>query len=253
MEKRDKFKKIFKEALSYIIIILIVIIIRVFIFDPIRVDGPSMNNTLKDGQILILNKFIYKKSDINRYDIVVIKLDNGEKIIKRVIGLPNEEIEIKDNKIYANGEEIDNSFAATITDDFNTSEKLGLKKVPGDKYFVLGDNREISKDSRVLGFIREDQIPHNLRSLPSIKISRNDGTDCSRHFSQQFVNVIVSEICSLGEGVIINVFATTNPKHNISIAESAFKKADRGNISRIYVFRQKKIGDRNFEEKGEKI
>jgi len=158
MEKRDKFKKIFKEALSYIIIILIVIIIRVFIFDPIRVDGPSMNNTLKDGQILILNKFIYKKSDINRYDIVVIKLDNGEKIIKRVIGLPNEEIEIKDNKIYANGEEIDNSFAATITDDFNTSEKLGLKKVPGDKYFVLGDNREISKDSRVLGFIREDQI-----------------------------------------------------------------------------------------------
>ena len=101
--------------------------------------------------------------------------------------------------------------------------------------------------------IREDQIPHNLRSLPSIKISRNDGTDCSRHFSQQFVNVIVSEICSLRDGVIINVFATTNPKHNISIAESAFKKADRGNISRIYVFRQKKTGDRNFEEKGEKI
>lgn len=101
--------------------------------------------------------------------------------------------------------------------------------------------------------IREDQIPYNLRSLPSIKISRNNGTDCSHHFSQQFVNVIVSEICSLRDGVTINVFATTNPKHNIGIAESAFKKADRGNISIIYVFQQKKTGDRYFEENGEKI
>lgn len=158
METSEKRKNILKEVISYIFIILLVIIIRIFIFDPIRVDGPSMNNTLVDGQILILNKISYKKSDIKRYDIVVVKLDNGEKIIKRVIGLPNDEIEIKDNKIYANGEELDNSFASTYTEDFNMEEKLGMKKVPGDRYFVLGDNRDISKDSRVLGFIREDQI-----------------------------------------------------------------------------------------------
>ena len=158
MEKSEKKRNVLKEVISYIIIILLVIVIRIFIFDPIRVDGPSMNNTLHDGQILILNKFTYKRNDINRYDIVVVKLDNGEKIIKRVIGLPNDEIEIKDNKIYANGEELDNSFASSYTNDFDMSEKLGFKKVPGDKYFVLGDNRDVSKDSRVLGFIRKDQI-----------------------------------------------------------------------------------------------
>ena len=156
--ENTKTKSVIKEVFSYILIILLVIVIRVFIFDPIKVDGPSMDNTLQDGQILILNKFIYRKNDINRYDIVVIKLDNGEKIIKRVIGLPNDEIEIKDNKVFANGEELDNSFTSSKTEDFDMGEKLGWKKVPSDQYFVLGDNRDVSKDSRVLGFIKKDQI-----------------------------------------------------------------------------------------------
>ena len=154
----EKNKNILKDILSYVLIILAVITIRVFIFDPVRVDGPSMDTTLKNGEVVILNKFEYRKKEIKRYDIVVIKLD-GKKIIKRVIGLPNEVIEIKDNKVYANGEELDSSFASSKAKDFDMSD-IGLVKVPGDSYFVMGDNRAVSLDSRYpeVGTIKKDQI-----------------------------------------------------------------------------------------------
>ena len=168
--KRD-YKPIIKDIISYGLIILAVVLIRLFIFDPVRVDGPSMNVTLEDGQVLILNKIIYRKEDIKRYDIVVVKRDNGEKIVKRVIGLPNETIEIKDNKVYANGKLLDSSFTSSITEDFNLSE-VGFEKVPGDSYFVLGDNREVSLDSRVLGPIKKEKIlgKANFRIWPLNKI-----------------------------------------------------------------------------------
>ena len=93
----DKKNKVIKEIISYALIILVVVVIRIFIFEPVRVDGPSMDTTLADGQVLILNKLRYRMTDIRRYDIVVVDVD-GTRIIKRVIGLPNEVIEIKDNK-----------------------------------------------------------------------------------------------------------------------------------------------------------
>ena len=158
----EKNKSILKDILSYVLIILAVIAIRVFIFDPIRVDGPSMDTTLSNGEVVILNKYEYRKNDIKRYDVVVVKVD-GKKIIKRVIGLPNEKIEIKDNKVYADGKELDNSFASSKSKDFTEEdfeEAIGFKKLPGDAYFVMGDNREVSLDSRYseVGFIKKDQI-----------------------------------------------------------------------------------------------
>ncbi len=170
----EKKIKTIKEILSYVAIVAAVILVRVFIFDPVMVDGPSMDTTLTDGQILILNKFIYRKQDIQRYDIVVIRADN-KKIIKRVIGLPNENVEIKNNEIYIDGKKIDNSFASTKTDDFDLSD-IGLVKVPGDSYFVLGDNREISLDSRYpsVGTIRKYNIlgKANFRIWPFTKFGK---------------------------------------------------------------------------------
>lgn len=154
----NNFFKFFKDIGGYVLVVVAVIAIRVFIFDPVRVDGPSMDNTLQDGEILILNKIEYRKKDIQRYDVVVVKVD-GKKIIKRVIGLPNEVIEIHDNKVYADGKELDGSFTSSYSDDFELSD-IGLKKIPGDSYFILGDNRNISLDSRYreVGTIKKDQI-----------------------------------------------------------------------------------------------
>ena len=164
-----------KELFSYVLIIGLVVLIRIFIFDPVRVDGPSMDTTLLNGQILILNKFEYRKNDIKRYDIIVTKLPNGEKIIKRVIGLPNEVIEIKDNKVYADGVELDNSFTSSESEDFDMSV-IGLEKIPGDSYLVMGDNREISYDSRSpqVGTIKKDKIIGKaiIRIWPLNKIGR---------------------------------------------------------------------------------
>lgn len=158
----EKNKNIVKDILSYVLIILVVVTIRVFIFDPVRVDGPSMNNTLVDGEVVILNKLQYRKTDIKRYDIVVVKVE-GKKIIKRVIGLPGETIEIKNNKVYANGVELDNSFTSSVTADFTKEEfekTVGFKKLQAEQYFILGDNRDVSLDSRYseVGAVTKDQI-----------------------------------------------------------------------------------------------
>ena len=146
----EKLKKIVKEWLPYVIIIIVVLIIKSNIVAPIRVNGRSMNNTLKDGDIMILDIIGYRTSKLKRFNIIVI--DNGEDyIIKRVIGLPNEEIEYKDNKLYINGKLVKDKYGQGKTEDF----KIKLKK---DEYFVLGDNREDSLDSRYYGPFNKKKI-----------------------------------------------------------------------------------------------
>ncbi len=154
----NKRKEILKNVATYIIIILIVILIRIFFIDPVRVDGGSMNTTLADGEIMILNKIIYKKQDIKRFDIVVID-EEDKYIIKRVIGLPGETIEYKDNVLYINGKVLNDPYPSTKTDDFSITD-VGHTKIPGDTYFVMGDNRSDSLDSRYpsVGVIKKDQI-----------------------------------------------------------------------------------------------
>ena len=152
-----------KTLLTYLAIILVVIIIRVFFIDPVRVDGSSMNTTLADGEVMILNKIVYKKNDIKRFDIVVVKEDEHY-IIKRVIGLPGEVIEYKENKLYIDGKQIEDPYPSTETDDF-TIESIGHTKIPGDSYFVMGDNRTASLDSRYpeVGTIKKDLIVGRTR------------------------------------------------------------------------------------------
>lgn len=141
--------KIIKSILPYVIIIAVVVVIRTFLVTPVRVNGSSMYPTLKGGEIMLLNKL----GKIDRFDIVVLKLDNKEdNLIKRVIGMPEESVEIKDNKIYVNDKILEESFGVGVT--YNI-DKVTLKD---DEYFVLGDNRIISMDSRVFGTINKEEI-----------------------------------------------------------------------------------------------
>lgn len=139
-------KKILKDLIPYIVILVVVVLIRTFIVTPIIVDGDSMSPTLTDDEMMLLNKL----GSIERNDIVVINNEEGY-IIKRVIALPGESIECRDGVIYINDEKYDDNFASK-TDDF-------VKQfLNDDEYFVMGDNRLVSMDSRIFGAVTKEEI-----------------------------------------------------------------------------------------------
>ena len=163
-EKKELVKKNYiKEFLPYFIVILVVIFIKIFVFSPIRVNGASMNPTLNDKDIMILDEISYRFSEIERFNIVVVKEEN-EYLIKRIIGLPGEKIEYKDNKLYIDGKYVKEDFKHMETMDFSTT--LGE-----DEYFIMGDNRTNSTDSRLFGPISRDEIIGKT-SLTILPISR---------------------------------------------------------------------------------
>ena len=149
-------KETIKEIIIYAVILVLVILFRTFFFSLIKVNGTSMINTLHDKDIMILNKIHYRFNDIKRFDIVVIE-EEKDYIIKRVIGLPGETVEYIDNELYINGKKIKEKFSHKYTDNYSLKE-LDINKIPKNYYFVLGDNRKNSMDSRILGLIPKERI-----------------------------------------------------------------------------------------------
>ena len=141
--------KIINELIPYIIIVAVVILIRTYIATPVIVDGTSMNKTLNDNDVVVLCKVCkYDRDSI----VVLNESDDGERIIKRVIALPGESISIKKGKSYVNDKLYEDTHAYGDTSDY---EKITLKE---DEYFVLGDNRLVSKDSRYFGPVKKEYI-----------------------------------------------------------------------------------------------
>ena len=144
--------KIIKEFIPYVIIIIVVVLIRTFVITPVMVDGTSMKPTLINKQILLLKKYDHS---FKRYDIIVFNF-NAESLVKRVIGLPGEHVKIIDNKVYINNKEIKDVVDIKMY-DFDLQE-LDFSVIPSDHYFVLGDNRSNSVDSRSIGLISKNDI-----------------------------------------------------------------------------------------------
>ena len=150
----------FKDTLKYIIVIVVVLVIVLYVVTLQQVVGPSMQPTLNEGDVLILNKFHYYLFDVKRNDVVSLKYDGSKYLIKRVIGLPGESIYYKDNILYINGIPYkENIVDGLVTEDFDLKQ-LGYDVIPEDMYLVLGDNRGNSLDSRnkEVGLIKKEDI-----------------------------------------------------------------------------------------------
>jgi len=147
------------DGIKYIVIIFLIMFVIFYVASITQVVGNSMNPTLKNGEVLILNKFKYRFSEIKREDIVSLQYADTKYLIKRVIGLPGEKVEIKNNILYINDKKYREDYLPDNLsyDDFSL-EDLGYKKIPKDMYFLLGDNRENSLDSRKIGLINKKDI-----------------------------------------------------------------------------------------------
>ena len=172
-EKEGVLATIWDYAKTFLIIFLVVFALNKLVYINAVIPSESMQTTIMKGDRIIGSRLAYKSKDPQRFDIVIFKYpdDESQLFIKRLIGLPGETVEIRDGKVYIDGaqEPLDDSFVPEVpTGDY------GPYKVPENSYFMLGDNRENSRDSRFWDntFVTFDQIVGKavIRYFPSIKI-----------------------------------------------------------------------------------
>lgn len=180
VEKPNYFKEVLKWVFVVILSVIIALILKAYVFEWVIVDGQSMENTLYNKQVLFINKIGYKYSKPERGDIVIIRIKEGNQdyisvvkkvpavasilpnrdeinYIKRVIGLPGDVIDIIDGYLYVNEVRLDETYIKGVTNDNGCEFPL---VVPANSYFVMGDNRENSRDSRQsgVGFIKFEKL-----------------------------------------------------------------------------------------------
>lgn len=167
---------------AFAIGIIIFAFIRMFFFSNYVVEGESMMPTLQDGNKLVVNKIGYQIGELDRFDVIVFHANEEEDYVKRLIGLPGDRIEYRDDQLYINGTKYDEPylekyrkqvFGGKLTGNFTLMELTGKETVPKDKIFVLGDNRLGSRDSREFGFVSVDQVVGkvNFRYWPMEEIA----------------------------------------------------------------------------------
>ncbi|WP_027956508.1 signal peptidase I [Halobacillus kuroshimensis] len=151
---------------TVLLALLLAFVFRSYLFASYVVDGESMEPTLYDGNLLMVNKAVYDWSEIDRQQVIVFHANEDEDYVKRVIGIPGDEIEFKNDQLYVNGVLMDESYLDDLrpsdglpfTEDFTLEEVTGSTTVPEGQLFVMGDNRRDSLDSRYFGFVSEETV-----------------------------------------------------------------------------------------------
>ncbi|UOQ43483.1 signal peptidase I [Halobacillus salinarum] len=141
-------------------------VFRYFIFASYIVDGESMEPTLNDGNLLMVNKVVYDWHSVGRQDVIVFHANKKEDYVKRVIGVAGDKIRFKDDKLYVNSKIVPEHYLDPLrphdgelfTEDFTLEQVTQHERVPEGKIFVMGDNRRDSLDSRYFGFVSIDQV-----------------------------------------------------------------------------------------------
>lgn len=133
------------------------VLIVVFLYQPVKVEGTSMLPELVDQERIFVNKFVYRFEKISRKDIVVFwyPLDPSKSYIKRVIGVPGDVVEIRDGRVYVNEKQLDESY---LIPDYIDRRNYPPVYVDAGHYYVLGDHRNQSNDSRMWGLVPEKYI-----------------------------------------------------------------------------------------------
>jgi signal peptidase I len=132
-------------------------IVIVFLYQPVKVEGTSMMPRLVDQERIFINKFVYQIESIERGDVIVFRYpyDEAKSYIKRVIALPGETVSVVDGEVFINGEKLDEPY---LVDEYRDQQNHAPTAVPQGEYYVLGDRRNSSNDSRVWGPVPRSSI-----------------------------------------------------------------------------------------------
>jgi signal peptidase I len=133
------------------------LVIIIFLYQPVKVEGTSMAPLLSDQERIFINKFVYRFEPIDRGDVVVFwyPLDRSKSFIKRVIGLPGETVEIRTGHLYVDGKELQEPY---VPASYLDGGSYPARRIPPDEFFVMGDHRDSSNDSRMFGTVPRDFI-----------------------------------------------------------------------------------------------
>ena len=186
--KRTVGQEIVSWVLTLLVAVAAALLIRTFIFEPVRVDGHSMDDTLNDGEIMFVTKFDYSSTwlcfpwqsqedqekatrftfggDPKRFDVVICRYPGrgATNFVKRVIGLPGDTVQLAGGYLYINGEKYEEPY---INDEYRTGlrNEFGPYTVPEGQYFVMGDHRNNSNDSRFTGPIDRNMIVGHVQQV----------------------------------------------------------------------------------------
>jgi signal peptidase I len=171
--KKSVGREIFEWIVTILAALAIALVIRTFLFEPVKVDGHSMDTTLADGEIMLVTKTEYTTlnlfgnsyaifGDPQRFDVVICHYpDRGNMtFVKRVVGLPGDTVEITGGYLYVNGEKYEEEYLT-----YRPNYEMAATVVPEGCYFVLGDNRSNSNDSHIIGAISREMIIGHVQRI----------------------------------------------------------------------------------------